>query len=161
MLRMSATAPTCLKNRRCSSPPTCSRHGRGSSRTCPRSQRLHHNCTPFLHEPIWLLLIDVGYENYTSEHPEMLGDMFSDKDPNFLDTLTNQTPNLLKVHVETPSFLRSEVIGHIFCVLRLAESALYLDLYFGIFPILGQRCPIMFITGYFVLPLRVAVWLRQ
>ena len=38
MLRFSATAPICLKNRR-----------RG---ILPRPQRLHRACTPFLHEPI-------------------------------------------------------------------------------------------------------------
>ena len=43
MLRTSATAPTCLKNRR-----------RG---ILPRPQHFHHNCTLFLHEPRIIIII--------------------------------------------------------------------------------------------------------
>ena len=45
MLRISATAATYLKNRR-----------RG---ILPRPQRVHRNCTPFLHEP-WLFWFSRG-----------------------------------------------------------------------------------------------------
>ena len=44
MLRISATAPTCFKNRR-----------RG---ILPRPQRFHRNCTLFLHEPYCFVLCD-------------------------------------------------------------------------------------------------------
>ena len=44
MQRINATAPTYLKNRR-----------RG---ILPRPQRVHCNCTPFLHEPRVYLLVE-------------------------------------------------------------------------------------------------------